>query len=76
MWTEKELEALKVTTAVDDKHLGIESKKHRMKTAQELRSELNSSPQQPVSLTIWKLILISGVQREHINQETPLMEDE
>lgn len=54
MLTEKKWRT-KVTTAVEDKkHLIIKNKSMRRKTAAELTAELNSSRQQPVSLSTVK----------------------
>ena len=49
----------KRTGTSKDKHLIIESKRHRMKTAPGLTTELNFSRQQPVSLLTAKSRLIS-----------------
>ena len=43
MLTKKRAGAPKVKTATEDKHLIIESKIHRKKTAQKLTAELSSS---------------------------------
>ena len=59
MFAEKRAGALKVTTAVEDKHLVIESKRCKGKSAPELIAELNSSGQQPVLLSTIKNRLTS-----------------
>ncbi len=46
MLTEKRVGMQKLMTAAEDKHLIIENKRSRRKTAPELAVELNSSQQQ------------------------------
>lgn len=73
----KRTEATKVTTAAEDGHSIIESKRNKMKTTPELTAELNSYQQQAVSTrNCENLASINGAQGVHSHQEIPVLEGE